>query len=49
LKKSVNDQDTDLPEEIEELVQHILKFDENMFDSSITDMRHLAFETAERN
>jgi hypothetical protein len=28
-KKSVNGRDTDLPEEIEELVRHILKFEEN--------------------
>jgi hypothetical protein len=49
-KKSINGQDTDLPEEIEEeLLQHILKFEENIFGLSITHVRKLAFETAERN
>jgi hypothetical protein len=49
-KKSINGRDTDLHEEIkEELVQHILKFEENMFGLSITDARKLAFEMAIRN
>jgi hypothetical protein len=49
-KKSINSRDTDLPEETEEeLVQHILKFEGNMFDLNITDVRRLAFEMVERN
>jgi hypothetical protein len=49
-KKSINGRDSDLPEEIEEeVVQHILKFEENMFNLSIADVRKLAFEIVERN
>jgi hypothetical protein len=48
--QSINGRHTDLPEEIEEeLVQHILKLEEIMFGLSITDMRNLTFEIAERN
>jgi hypothetical protein len=37
-----------LPEEIEEeLVQHVLKFEENLFGLSFTEVRKLAFEIAE--
>jgi hypothetical protein len=49
-KKSINGRDTDLPDETEEkLVQHILKFEENMFGLSVIDVRKLAFEVAEIN
>lgn len=47
MKKSINDLETDLPEEIQELDQHILTFEENMFGINITNVRKLALETSE--
>jgi hypothetical protein len=48
-KKLINGQNTDLPEETEELISRILNFVEPMINLSIIDVKQLDIQTAEVN
>jgi hypothetical protein len=47
-KKQISGQNCDVAEEIEQPIQNIFKFEEDMFCLNITEVRKLVFVKAER-